>query len=83
MKMTPQQKVDALEEYIKANHKYFDQAGNNLGLWLDKKTNVMWMDVSTVVSDRKSASRMAAEANQKAMWDIANNREINTGGSGE
>lgn len=71
--------ADAIDEMLLAESDSFGE-GTYLGGWVhDGK---LWLEPSDNVSDPAEAQRMAAERNQIAIWDVANGRELSTGGTG-
>jgi len=47
-----------------------------LGGWRDKDTNIYYIEVNKVFNTLNQALNNAKELNQKAIWDISNNKEI-------
>lgn len=75
------------EQYNNFIEKYSDLIENSeyptiMGTWYDTDDDVTWLDVSVVV-DRDTAFNLAELYNQKAIFDLENLEEIDTGGTGE
>ena len=75
------------EQYNNFIEKYSDLIENSeyptiMGTWYDTDSDVTWLDVSVVV-DRETAFKLAKLKNQKAIFDLENLEEIDTGGTGE
>ena len=69
-----------LSSYMK-EHKS-DLAGTAyMGTWVHE--GKVYLDVSENILDRAEAIRLGVERNQKAIWDVVNETEIDTGGTGE
>ncbi len=81
--MSKDERVATLENYVTKNNDLLSQEGNHLGLWLQKDTGTMYIDVSTVTQDPAEADKLARANNQIAYWDIHNKVEVPTGGTGE
>lgn len=54
-----------------------------LGLWHDKKNGEVVLDVVDNIQDRDDAIRIGQERNQQSIWDVVNEEEIDTGGTGD
>ncbi len=65
-----------LDNYINQNSDLLDQDDVFLGTWRDKANNRDVIDVSAVIDDRDVALRVARAADQDAIWDFANQKEI-------
>lgn len=70
-----------LKEYIKINKETLSKDGMYLGLWFND--GKLYMDVPSVIMDEEKAKKTGRDADQIAIWDIVNQREIPTGGSGK
>jgi hypothetical protein len=74
---------DYLYDFMVANAKQFDSDPNvYLGIWHDKKHGKVVIDVAHNVQDRDSAVLMAEYQSQISIWDVVNQEEIETGGTG-
>lgn len=73
-----------LSSYIEDNKKVFE--GNEdvlaVGTWFDSGSNQTYIDISATL-DREIAINLGKQYNQKAVWDLKSNEEIDTGGTGE
>jgi hypothetical protein len=63
-----------IEAYIEAHRAELQLPDNYLGLWVDGPT--VYIDISTVLEDEDEAFNRALAAQQIAMWDLGNNREV-------
>ena len=71
-----------LAEYMKKNRADLGRGGKDyLGTWLNG--GKIYLDVSQNMMNREEAIRVGRERNQKAIWDVINQVEIDTGGTGE
>jgi len=73
-----------LSSYIEDNREVFE--GNEdvlaVGTWFDSESNQTYIDISATL-DREVAINLGKQYNQKAVWDLKSNEEIDTGGTGE
>jgi hypothetical protein len=73
--------VNILESYF--NSKKEQLGGKNyLGVWHDKKNNEVVLDVVDNILKEDEAIRTGVERNQQSIWDVKNQTEIPTGGTG-
>ena len=72
-----------LGDYIKEHRDKLSQPGAHLGLWHDTKNNEIAIDISIKVQSRSEAVKLGRDWNQQAIWDVANGKEIDTGGTGD
>ncbi len=71
-----------LAEYMKKNRADLGRGGKDyLGTWLNG--GKVYLDVSQNMMNREESIRVGRERNQKAIWDVVNQVEIDTGGTGE
>lgn len=56
--------------------------GKSVGGWKDNDANKYVLDIVEVHQDRATAIKLARERNEKAIFDIFEGKEIDTGGSG-
>lgn len=75
--------ADHIRQFIVANADLLKDKHNNVGTWFDKDSGKVYLDVTVGVPDRNLAVFLGQQTNQKAIWDSAQAREINTGGTGE
>jgi len=52
------------------------QANECLGLWIDEKTNILYIEKTIIYSDRKKAVAVADFFNEIAIWDCSECEEI-------
>ena len=74
----------ALIDYKEENKDLLDENADVLaiGTWFDSESNQTYLDVS-VALDRDNAIQLGREYNQKAVFDLQNKVEVETGGTGE
>ena len=72
----------ALSSFMKDNRATLTR-GDYLGLWHDQESGKVFLDVSENVKDRGRAERLGRRRDQISIWDVANMKEISTGGTGE
>lgn len=71
-----------LADYMKKNRADLGRGGKDyLGTWLNE--GKIYLDVSQNIMSREEGIRIGRERNQKAIWDVVNQVEIDTGGTGE
>jgi GNAT superfamily N-acetyltransferase len=71
-----------LADYMKKNRADLGRGGKDyLGTWLNG--GKIYLDVSQNMMNREESIRVGRERNQKAIWDVVNQVEIDTGGTGE
>jgi len=69
-----------MSQYMREQKADLATGKNYLGTWL--KDGKIYLDVSENIMDRDEAIRLGQERNQKAIWDVVNQTEIETGGTG-
>ena len=69
-----------LSSYMKRHKNDLGNGKNYLGTWLNE--GKVYLDVSENIQSKSKATRIGRERNQKAIWDVANLSEIDTGGTG-
>lgn len=77
------QGIDRVANYVNANKDALGQGGMRLGIWHDKKNNEVVLDTVEQVADRDQAIALGQQRNQQAIYDVANDQEIDTGGNGD
>lgn len=77
--------VNVLEilKYVRANSDLLTKKNNALGGWYDTEDKKLWLDIVTLVKDQEKAIELGKEFNQKAVFDLEEFEEIQTGGTGE
>lgn len=75
----------SVDKWLAEKSHILDQPGNFVGAWHDTASDKVYLDVVEVypADQRKEAVQAGRDANQIAIWDIGNSKEINTGGTGE
>jgi len=66
---------------MEANKDLLSDANNSLGIWSHEGKT--YLDVVVTVENYDEAVDLAKKHNQIAIWDLRNNNEIPTGGTGE
>ena len=74
---------DKIKQYARRHRDLLSQDGMYLGLWVNDADGNLYLDIPTVMQDRALAVQAGADADQIAIWDIANKTEIPTHGSGK
>jgi len=69
-----------LSDYMKQHKKNLVTGKNYLGTWLHE--GKVYLDVSENIQSRLEATRVGRKRNQIKIWDVANQEEIDTGGTG-
>jgi predicted ABC-type ATPase len=76
LQMKPKELARQLRAYAESNRTLLAQPGNLLGGWTDPETGTAWLDISTLVPDRKSAHDLALSHDQIAYFDIGAGKSI-------
>lgn len=71
---------DILEGFVIDNEDLLNSSKNSLGIWVNG--GKVYLDVVATIPDRDEAINLARQHNQIAIWDLQNNTEIPTGGTG-
>ena len=69
--------LEEFKEYVKIAKEYNKESINNnfyIGVWYYKDT--YFLDLSTIISDRRKAVKFAEKNQQLAIYDIKNNKDI-------
>lgn len=69
-----------LSQYMREHKTDLASGKNYLGTWVDK--GKVFLDVSQNIQSKSNAIRLGKERDQKAIWDVVNQVEIDTGGTG-
>jgi len=69
-----------LREYMEKNEKDLATGTNYLGTW--ENEGKIYLDVSMNILSESDAVSLGRDNNQKAVWDVINQKEIQTGGTG-
>lgn len=67
-----------VEQYINQNYKSLGQPNNYLGAWVNPENAQVYLDVSKNIPSQFLSKNMAKKADQEAIWDLLNMREIRT-----
>lgn len=71
-----------LQSFVDKNQDLFADERNKFGAWHDPDTGQVWLDVSTVVTDRGEAIELGKKHNQISIFHLDDFEVINTGGTG-
>lgn len=71
-----------IKDFYEKNKDVLKEDGNVLGTWLDPDTGNIYLDISKRFEDKAEAIKYASEHNEKAIWDVKNMENIDTGGTG-
>lgn len=72
-----------ISQYANAHAEALADPKAHIGRWQEPGTNKVYLDVSHNIRNKNDAIKTGIAHNQKAIWDLKNGREINTGGTGE
>lgn len=78
----PERGPAVLSSFLKDNRSTLTR-GDYLGLWHDKESGKVFLDVSQNVPDRAKAEALGRRRDQISIWDVVNGKEIPTGGTGQ
>jgi len=74
--------AEILSSYMKRHKSEFNNSNNYLGLWHNTNDGQVYLDVSENIKDEGEAISRGRERDQISIWDVANLKEIETGGTG-
>ena len=74
--------AEILSSYMKQHKSEFNNSNNYLGLWHNTDDGQVYLDVSENIEDEGQAISQGRERDQISIWDVANFKEIETGGTG-
>lgn len=74
--------AEILSSYMKQNKSDLATGKNYLGLWHNKDDGQVYLDVSENIMDEGEAISRGQSRDQISIWDVANFKEIETGGTG-
>ena len=74
--------AEILSSYMKQHKSEFNNPNNYLGLWHNTDDGQVYLDVSENIEDEGEAISRGRERDQISIWDVANFKEIETGGTG-
>ena len=78
----PEQGAKILADYMKRHKADLATGKNYLGLWHNTADGQVYLDVSENIEDEAEATARGRERDQISIWDVANFKEIDTGGTG-
>jgi hypothetical protein len=74
---------DKIFDFMRANAEQFDKDPDvYLGLWYNRENHTVDIDVSHNIQDRETAVLAGRYQDQESVWDVVNEEEIDTGGTG-
>jgi GNAT superfamily N-acetyltransferase len=74
--------AEILSSYMKRHKAEFNNTNNYLGLWHNTDDGQVYLDVSENIKDEGEAISRGRDRDQISIWDVANFKEIETGGTG-
>jgi hypothetical protein len=74
--------AEILSSYMKQHKSEFNNSNNYLGLWHNTNDGQVYLDVSENIKDEGEAISRGRDRDQISIWDVANFKEIDTGGTG-
>jgi GNAT superfamily N-acetyltransferase len=74
--------AEILSSYMKRNKADLATGKNYLGLWHNQDDGQVYLDVSENIMDENEATSRGRDRDQISIWDVANFKEIQTGGTG-
>ena len=74
--------AEILSSYMKQHKAEFNNSNNYLGLWHNTDDGQVYLDVSENIMDENEATSRGRDRDQISIWDVANFKEIQTGGTG-
>jgi hypothetical protein len=72
---------EAMSSFLKGNRELGE--GAYLGLWHNQADGKVYLDVSENIMDQGAAVSAGRKRDQISIWDVANFKEIDTGGTGQ
>jgi hypothetical protein len=72
-----------LQAFLTLNQDLLHDPRNAIGTWYNEDDNTTYLDVSAMLPDREQAISLARQYNQIAIYDLLQEEEIETGGTGE
>jgi len=72
-----------LRRFITDNLDLLADPRNSIGIWYSEALNSVYLDISATLPNRFEAVSLGEWYNQEAIYDLARNEVIDTGGSGE
>lgn len=81
VKVPGQLTAQHIRDFAQQNADVLSHPNAAIGTWNNNGTH--WLDVSSVTNDLTTARQLGKKYNQVSIYDLKNNREIPTGGTGE
>lgn len=78
----PAKRETAIKSFMEKNKDVLSDPHNYLGTWYDTESGAISLDISRNIANKNEAVKFATAHNEKAIWDVKNMAEINTGGTG-
>ncbi len=72
-----------LRRFVGDNLDLLADPRNSIGIWYGEAIDAVYLDVSAALPDRSEAVSLGEWYNQEAIYDLARDEIIDTGGSGE
>ena len=72
-----------LRRFLLKNQDLLRDPRNNIGLWYNPTIDATYLDISATFPDQGEAIELAERYNQEAIYDLAQDEVIDTGGTGE
>jgi hypothetical protein len=72
-----------LKAFILQNRNLLADPRNSIGTWYKEESDTTYIDITATLPDRQLAVSLGWQYNQIAVYDLAAEEEIDTGGSGE
>jgi hypothetical protein len=67
----------SIESFLSKNADWFTDGNKHIGFWHDKENKVVVIDRVDVINDLKTATILGKKRQQRAMWDVVNQVQIN------
>ena len=74
--------ADVLEAFLRTNRELLADPRLCIGSWYQAESDLMFIDIVAVLPDREVAAALGRQYNQIAIFDLAAEKEIDTGGTG-
>jgi hypothetical protein len=74
--------AEILSSYMKQHKSDLATGKNFLGLWHNQDDGQVYLDVSENIMDEGEATARGRDRDQISIWDVANFKEVETGGTG-
>lgn len=74
---------DLLRRFVEGNQDLLADPRHSIGIWYSAALEAIYLDVSATLPDQQEAIALGERYNQEAIYDLARDEVIDTGGSGE